>query len=113
VLASIRFPTVIVKACPPAAPPASEAATHIALLPALSGPLVTSVSPLAIWKEPLPAPFVELHTPPESVPVVERCKLVPVYENVGEIGFSVTLKVPTALPEDSPVVVLMWDKEIV
>src|SRR5215472_11754932 len=44
VLASMRFPTVIVKACPLATTPASEAATHIALLPAVSVPLVASVS---------------------------------------------------------------------
>ena len=111
--ASIRLLTEIVKVWPLAATPACEAATHMLLLPDVSVPLVASVSPLMIWKEPLAAPFVELHTPPESVPVVERCKLVPVYENVGEIGVSVTPKVPTALPEDSPVVVLLSDKEMV
>src|SRR5262249_38307911 len=75
---SMRLLTVTVNAWPLADTPASDAATQMLLLPEVNVPLVASVSPLIIWKEPLPAPFVELHRPPESVPVVERCRLVPV-----------------------------------
>ena len=75
-------------------------------------PFVASVSPLSTWNEPLAAPFVVLHTPPESVPVVDRCKFVPLYEKIGVAGLIDTLSVPTAVPEANPVVVLVRDKAI-
>jgi hypothetical protein len=44
--------------------------------------------------------------------VVERWRLVPVYEKVGVIGLMVTLSVPTEVPEGNPVVVLLFENAI-